>query len=401
LKEAAGSAERVQLTFALLAPIVFATTFVQPDCGPQAWHGGSVTQQLTTRPNLDHFRGQAKTLLAELRAGDASAARQFIAHLPKASGMSVARARGARFRLADAQSVIARRSGFASWNMLTRHVEHLRSLEGEWHFDALQIDGTDAPSAMIAQSKLLVDGDRFRMESPEANYDGKFSIDVSTTPMQIDMSFIEGPEAGNQSYGLFELDGDRLTICLGVAGASRPIAFTTRAGTGHALEMLHRASTARPIGVTGGVAAIGDPTTATSTNVVDPGDFSDEMTPTLARLEGNWRPVRLVTAGEEMRADWLSFGSRIGVRNEAKVVFGGQVMLEVKMRIDETVMPIAVDYLHLRGRDKGKVSKGILQWVGDEVCFLIAASGQERPADFSSYDGSGLILSQWKRAAAQ
>src|SRR4051794_20067858 len=100
-----------------------------------------MTRTLTSRPNLDHFRGQAKTLLAELRAGDPAAARTFIEHLPKAHGLSAARARSAGFRLADAQSVVARRSGFPSWPALVRHVERLRALEGEWSFESLQVDG--------------------------------------------------------------------------------------------------------------------------------------------------------------------------------------------------------------------------------------------------------------------
>ena len=52
------------------------------------------------------------------------------------------------------------------------------------------------------------------------------------------------------------------------------------------------------------------------------------------------------------------------------------------MRIDESVVPIAVDYLHLRGPDKGKVSYGIMEWVGEEVRFLMAAAGQPRPSSF-------------------
>jgi hypothetical protein len=97
-----------------------------------------VTRRLTTRPNLDHLRGQAKMLLADLRDGKADAARTFIAHLPKARKMSPAQARAAEFRLADAQSVVARQSGFASWPSLAKHVEQLRALEGEWHFEFLQ-----------------------------------------------------------------------------------------------------------------------------------------------------------------------------------------------------------------------------------------------------------------------
>ncbi|MEO8706538.1 MAG: hypothetical protein ABI867_41315, partial [Kofleriaceae bacterium] len=65
-----------------------------------------MTKKLPSRPHLDHLRRQAKTLLAELNAGDDRAARAFIAHLPEAKRMTVAKVRAAGFRLADAQSVV-------------------------------------------------------------------------------------------------------------------------------------------------------------------------------------------------------------------------------------------------------------------------------------------------------
>ena len=40
------------------------------------------------------------------------------------------------------------------------------------------------------------------MASPEATYDGRFRINTSTKPMHIDIDFVEGPEAGNGSYGV-------------------------------------------------------------------------------------------------------------------------------------------------------------------------------------------------------
>src|SRR6266566_5034123 len=181
-------------------------------------HGGSVAKHLPFRPNLDHLRSQAKKLLADLKK----------------------RKPAAGVKLADAQLQIARSNGFKSWPALAKHVDQLRALQGEWRFVGLQVDGNDMPAAAIAQSRLLMDGDRFRMESPEANYDGIFTIDASTEPMRIDIEFVEGPEAGNWSYGIYELDGDQLTICLGVAGASRPKSFSTKKGSGHALERLRR-----------------------------------------------------------------------------------------------------------------------------------------------------------------
>ena len=47
-------------------------------------------------------------------------------HLPAAKGMTADQVRQAGFRLADAQSAVARKTGFASWPHLARHVQQLR-----------------------------------------------------------------------------------------------------------------------------------------------------------------------------------------------------------------------------------------------------------------------------------
>lgn len=352
---------------------------------------------LHSRPNLDHLRRQAKALLARLQDGDKTAARAFIDHLPDAKGMTPKAVAAAGFRLADAQSVVARRSGFGSWPALARHVEHLRALEGDWRFVALEVDGAPVPAAMLSQSKLLIDGDRFRMESPEATYEGEFTIDVTASPSTIDIEFVEGPEAGQWSYGIYTLDGDDLTFCLGLTGAARPSAFRTDAGSGHALERLRRTSATRPAGVKGGTRAKATKTAAADIAPVDIGAFDGPMTPALERLEGEWTAVRLITSGEPLKEEWLPFGSRTSKDGIVKVVFGGQVMVHARVRLDDRGTPIAVDYLHLSGGHKGRVSLGILEWAGDIVRFLMAAPGEPRPDDFTCAKGSGRTLSEWKK----
>jgi uncharacterized protein (TIGR03067 family) len=353
-----------------------------------------VDNKLPARPHLDHLRRQAKTLLARLHDGDRSAAQAFIEHLPDARALTPAAVRAADFRLADAQSVVARQTGFASWPALAHHVQDLRSLEGEWRFTSLEIDGAAVPAAVLRDSRLLIDGDRFRMESPEANYDGVFTIDVDARPPHIDIEFVEGPEAANRCCGLYELDGDRLTLCLGLAGASRPQGFVTRPGSGHALERLHRASAARPANVTGGTPSAATP--ARTGEREDPSTFDLPMTPLLRRLEGDWVPVELVKDGKPLPAGWLAFGSRTATGNEVKVVFGGQTMVHAKVRVDERATPMAVDYLNLAGAQAGTVSHGIMEWVGDEVRFLMAGPGEPRPADFSTVSPDA-TRSRWRR----
>ncbi len=348
-------------------------------------------KKLPARPNLEHLRTQAKALLSRLHSGDNEAAQTFIDHLPVSAGKGSDEVRTAGYRLADAQSAIARQSGFESWPGLTRHVEQLRQLEGTWAFVDLEVDGNVVPAEMLVNSRMLIDGDRFRMESPEANYEGIFNIDVEQTPHQIDIEFIEGPEAGNWSYGIFELDGDQFRICLGLTGASRPLSFATSAGSGHALENLKRVSKDRPVGVEGGTPGAPQPE---SWGECDAGDFP-EMTPELEALQGEWLPLELNRDGQPLPAEYLPHGSRTGTGNEVKVVFGGQVMLYVKMRIDPTQSPVAVDYIHLSNALKGQVGLAIMKWEGEEAIFCSSNPGMARPTTFEP--GPGITLSRWRR----
>ena len=74
---------------------------------------------LPPRPSLEQLRKQAKELLKAYRGDDRAATDRFHAHHPRIiSGKPVA--------LADAQLVLAREHGFASWAKLKHHVESLQ-----------------------------------------------------------------------------------------------------------------------------------------------------------------------------------------------------------------------------------------------------------------------------------
>ena len=128
--------------------------------------------------------------------------------------------RTAGFRLADAQSAVARKAGFASWPQLSRHLGDLCALEGTWSFERLVVSGNTLPATALAASRILIDGDRFRTESPEAIYEGVFNIDVEEVPHAIDIEFVEGPESGNTNHGISWLDGDTLEICMDIGGGT-------------------------------------------------------------------------------------------------------------------------------------------------------------------------------------
>lgn len=69
---------------------------------------------LPENPSLDHLRRQARTLLRQFRAADAGALALVREHHPRPHDP---------LRLADAQLVVARSYGFASWPALRRHMD--------------------------------------------------------------------------------------------------------------------------------------------------------------------------------------------------------------------------------------------------------------------------------------
>lgn len=364
-------------------------------------------KNLPARPNLDHLRRQAKSLLSALEAGESNAVSTFLEHLPAAKGMSADQVRGADLRLADAQSAIARKSGFASWPQLARHVDQLRALEGTWAFASLEIEGNTIPAGGLQSSRLLIDGDRFRCESPEANYEGVFNIDVEAQPHQIEIEFVEGPEAGNWNFGIFRIDGDRLEICLDVNGKPCPKDFRTSPGSGHALETLMRTSTLRPESVDGGAApgsgGAGSERAASPT-LPREGPASSQESPgfecvssaTLTRLQGEWIAEKLVRDGQEFPAMMCDTGRRSANGNEVRITFGGQLIIHALTRLHEATDPVQIDYYHLAGTAKGELQHGIMQWRGEVACFCMGAPGGSRPTDFACPVGSGHTLSHWR-----
>jgi len=85
-----------------------------------------MSKQLPSRPNLEQLKKQAKDLLKAHRSGGHSARNRFLESHPRFSRSNTPDIQSARISLADAQLVIAREYGLASWPELKLHVESIR-----------------------------------------------------------------------------------------------------------------------------------------------------------------------------------------------------------------------------------------------------------------------------------
>jgi len=84
----------------------------------------------TTEPrpdiNLEQQRKRAKELRRAHGAGSVEAALRVVRHFPRARGQDAAQVLASPFTLSDAQLVVAREAGFASWPELKHHIERAR-----------------------------------------------------------------------------------------------------------------------------------------------------------------------------------------------------------------------------------------------------------------------------------
>lgn len=85
-----------------------------------------MTTPLSDAARLEHLKNQAKALLKALRAKEPSAADRIRLSHPEFGTLELPEVLAGRFLLVDAQLVIAREYGFASWPKLKQEVERLQ-----------------------------------------------------------------------------------------------------------------------------------------------------------------------------------------------------------------------------------------------------------------------------------
>ena len=268
----------------------------------------------------------------------------------------------------------------------------LTALQGTWNIVALETDGQTIGGAMLSGSKIIVSGSRFTTTAMGATYDGTIKVDDAISPKTFDLTFTAGPEKGNTNYGIYELDGDTWRICLTTRGKARPVEFATRPGTGLALETLKREIAGSSAGTDRGgtqsdVAVKKSPTTAAVPSRMASSQISE--------LEGEWQMVSGISDGAQMDPQGVKYGRRVSRGDLTTVLFGPQVYFRAQVTLDASKTPKTIDYGYTEGVNAGKTQPGIYELDGNSLKICVAATGQARPADFSTSAGDGRTLTSW------
>src|SRR5918998_1942256 len=97
-------------------------------------------------------------------------------------------------------------------------------LQGAWRAVRIETGGRPAPEDLAGIVRYLFDGDRVTlMEGDQKAGEGVIRLDPAARPKAFDFTATAGPQVGMTARGIYRVEGDALTMCMGV---ERPSGFT-------------------------------------------------------------------------------------------------------------------------------------------------------------------------------
>jgi uncharacterized protein (TIGR03067 family) len=114
--------------------------------------------------------------------------------------------------------------------------------QGSWKTESLEFDGQKAPREAFKDDLMIFDEKEYTQEKGDEVIErGKYKLDPSKKPKEIDFDITEGPDQGKHQVGIYELSGNTLKVSVAPPGVEeRPTDFTTKPGAMTAVVILKR-----------------------------------------------------------------------------------------------------------------------------------------------------------------
>ncbi|HEX3726738.1 MAG TPA: TIGR03067 domain-containing protein [Pirellulales bacterium] len=112
--------------------------------------------------------------------------------------------------------------------------------QGTWRVVSMETDGRMAPAEKLANMKLTVSDLDYQFQNGDFSERGSYKFDAAKEPRHVDIVVGPGPDKGKIYLAIYQVQGNKLTICLDAANRIRPIALSGKAGSGCVLEVWQR-----------------------------------------------------------------------------------------------------------------------------------------------------------------
>ncbi len=119
----------------------------------------------------------------------------------------------------------------------------LKSLTGTWKVESREAYGEKAPADALKGVFVKIADDGTATVTKEGKVIRKLkwvNMDPTQKTKTVDVEVIEGDEKGKTLLAVYQIEGDKYTICVANPGKDRPKAFSTEVESGHALMTYSR-----------------------------------------------------------------------------------------------------------------------------------------------------------------
>jgi uncharacterized protein (TIGR03067 family) len=101
-----------------------------------------------------------------------------------------------------------------------------KKIQGTWAVVSAEKGGKKAPAKEIEGITFTFTGDKLSLKKGGESKDGKFKLDATRKPREIDVTMED-----RTARGIYQLDKDALKICVGKEGDERPKEFAAPEGS--------------------------------------------------------------------------------------------------------------------------------------------------------------------------
>ncbi len=249
----------------------------------------------------------------------------------------------------------------------------LAKLQGTWQLLSAETDGKPLPEEQAKKIRVKIEGDHHTVTFDDKVVAEKvqFAVDPTATPKSTEDTLVNEPYRGQKIRGIYRLDGDQLTSCVGVIDAPGPTEFTAKPGSGQTLRRFVRVKD----------------------TAVDPDSASGKEYRAFA---GTWRFDSIQFDGHDLPADaFKTF--RLICKGRDFTSITGEGTDHGTFSMDVAKSPKTIDVSFTEGPNKGQTWRGIYVLDGDTYKVCMSMPGEDRPLAFESKPDSGRMLEVLKR----
>jgi uncharacterized protein (TIGR03067 family) len=114
--------------------------------------------------------------------------------------------------------------------------KELKALEGKWKAVSLEAGGKVFAKEAVPDFTFII-GEQGKAigHMPLGEYQATITVDPRKSPKTMDNRHESGADKGKKQYGIYRLEGDKLTVCMtrpGAAATDRPKDFNSKGSTG-------------------------------------------------------------------------------------------------------------------------------------------------------------------------